>query len=451
MADHIISGILKDPAGEFSVGDKIRFTHTTTTGNTIMGAQSQFTVPPDGSYTIALQYGIIKVEYLDIKAGSWRNLGNITINQDTATTTLPGLLNALVPPTDSTLLEIQSLVADAEQYASDSSDDADRAETAAESIEHDNLLINGGFDIWQRGTPRTLTFPDVNTHYVQYNADRWRTDTTLDGGSGTVTSSQEAFTNGQTDVPDNPAYYLKVKGNNLNTGTDGQTRVMQLVENVATLAGKMCTLTFWAKTDNPLGRRMAVNTNSIWSATNTTYGTPHVVNLTASWQKFSLNFDNPSAAGKTIEDWNTLSIMFGLVTKGSSLGAGGNHWSEEIGDLGNDSISIAQVKLEEGTNYTGWPHVDPATELAKCQRYYQKITAPVWASPVTENNSLLRSATLVFPTTMRRKPQVDYTLGPGWSGTVTVNDQIDSVKFSGSAGSAVQGTSITGITLDAEL
>ena len=451
MADHIISGILKDPAGEFSVGDKIRFTHTTTTGNTIMGAQSQFTVPPDGSYTIALQYGVIKVEYLDVKAGSWRNLGNITINQDTATTTLPGLLNALIPPTDSTLLEIQSLVADAEQYASDSSDDADRAEAAVLSIVNDNLLTNGGFDIWQRDNTSSETAISVTSYY----ADRWRLQV-HGGGQGATTNTfigtREEFTLGQTDVPNNPKYYQSFQVSALGSlGSDDTAviRTTQLIENVRTCAGEEVTVSFYAKCDTARDVRVVLGQKYDLTAI-----FPLVyadVSLTTEWERYSVTLTVPSLAGKTITiDDHSLFLNFIYYSGSDNTGSGvynSHSFGGSFGTWTTGTFDLAQVKLEKGANYTGWPHVDPATELMKCQRYYQKITNTLYAYFMSDE-PLFRHLLLALPTTMRSNPAVSATYN-GWSGTPTVYSQVDSVSFFGLATNI--STAVLNLTLDAEL
>jgi hypothetical protein len=61
-----------------------------------------------------------------------------------------------------------------------------------------NKIINGNFDVWQRGTSFSA---------LGYGADRWRSYYT--GGTTTV-YSQQSFTLGQTDVPDNPEFYARL-------------------------------------------------------------------------------------------------------------------------------------------------------------------------------------------------------------------------------------------------
>jgi len=59
-----------------------------------------------------------------------------------------------------------------------------------------NRIINGNFDIWQRGTSFSVTA--ANT----YTADRWLVF--FDGTGATRTISQQSFTPGQIDVPNEP-------------------------------------------------------------------------------------------------------------------------------------------------------------------------------------------------------------------------------------------------------
>lgn len=60
-----------------------------------------------------------------------------------------------------------------------------------------NKLINGNFDYWQRATSQT------SSGYG--SVDRW-----YGGHSGTTkTASRQTFTVGQTDVPNNPKYWMR--------------------------------------------------------------------------------------------------------------------------------------------------------------------------------------------------------------------------------------------------
>jgi hypothetical protein len=113
MAHITLAGVLLDPTGEFSVGDKVKFTHQSTTGNTIKSAVSVITVPPNGAYSINLEYGLVLVEYNDYRIGQYRNLGVATVNATNTATSIPELLNALVPASSAELIQFQAILANA--------------------------------------------------------------------------------------------------------------------------------------------------------------------------------------------------------------------------------------------------------------------------------------------------------------------------------------------------
>jgi hypothetical protein len=113
MAHITLTGVLLDPTGEFSVGDKVKFTHQSTTGNTIKSAVSVLKVPPNGAYSINLEYGLVLVEYNDYRLGQYRNLGITTVNATNTATSIPELLNALVPVSSAELIEFQAVLTDA--------------------------------------------------------------------------------------------------------------------------------------------------------------------------------------------------------------------------------------------------------------------------------------------------------------------------------------------------
>jgi hypothetical protein len=112
MAHITLAGVLLDPTGEFSVGDRVKFTHQSTTGSTMRSAVSEIIVPPNGAYSIDLEYGLVLVEYNDYRLGQYRNLGVATVNATNTATSIPELLNAVVPASSAELIEFQSILSD---------------------------------------------------------------------------------------------------------------------------------------------------------------------------------------------------------------------------------------------------------------------------------------------------------------------------------------------------
>jgi hypothetical protein len=221
-----------------------------------------------------------------------------------------------------------------------------------------NRIINGNFDIWQRGESQQ------SSGYG--SADRWQN---YHSGS-TKTASRGAFTVGQTEVPGNPKYYLHHEVSSV-TGAGNLVLLIQRIEGVQTLAGQTVTLSFWAKADSNknIATEFLQNFGSGGSpsAAVTTIGvTTH--NLTTSWQKFTATVSIPFISGKTIGSDNNDYISFAFWFDA------GSDYNSRTNSLGQQSgtFDIAQVQLEEGTVATPFEHRPIGTELALCQRYFEK-------------------------------------------------------------------------------
>lgn len=135
MANKTFSGYLKDPLGEYSADDLIRFTHITTTGSVIAGSSSLHEVSSTGYYSITIEYGTVVIESRSAVSKRWYNHGSVTINSDTTATTLPSLLLATTPVTDATIIELEALLADATEQADNAADSATAAAASATSAE----------------------------------------------------------------------------------------------------------------------------------------------------------------------------------------------------------------------------------------------------------------------------------------------------------------------------
>jgi len=112
MAHITLAGTLRDPDGGPAVGDKVRFTHQTTTGETVKSAISVLTIDPSGVYSVDLEYGFVLVEYKDSREPSFKNIGIATVNNTNPATSIPELLNAVVPVSSAELIEFQGILAD---------------------------------------------------------------------------------------------------------------------------------------------------------------------------------------------------------------------------------------------------------------------------------------------------------------------------------------------------
>jgi len=256
-----------------------------------------------------------------------------------------------------------------------------------------NLIINGGFDVWQRGT----TFSQSD----EYCADRWN-----DESSGaTITITQQSFTLGQTDVPNNPKYYLRWA---ITTGNDN-ARIVQKIEGVSTFAGETVTLSYWAKHSSgtlPTGIKTSLRQEfgTGGSPSSTLYTSGSNISLSSSWQKFTQTFTVPSVSGKTLGTNNNdyLGVALGWQV-GSETSA--------------YTIDFANVQLELGSTATEFEHRSYGEELALCQRYYEKFG--VSRRSGNRASGTIETTPAFYKTTKRADPTLSFSgtsyTYDGWS------------------------------------
>ena len=267
-----------------------------------------------------------------------------------------------------------------------------------------NRIINGNFDIWQRGTSFS---PTSNT----YTADRWAI--LFDGTGATRTISQQSFALGQTAVPNEPEYFVRFAQSVAGSGST-INRIDQRIEDVRTFAGQQVTISFWAKaaanTTMP-SVQLAQYFGAGGSPSAEVYTTAgSSLALTTSWQKFSYSVSLPSISGKTLgtEDIDSLVPLFNMPLNTTF------------------TIDIAQVQLEPGPVVTPFERRPIGTELALCQRYFQKNNSAqsrsIFQGYVVNGSNYL--AQVQFPVAMRIAPTMSITVDdvfgfPGGAGTVT--------------------------------
>lgn len=225
-----------------------------------------------------------------------------------------------------------------------------------------NKLINGDFDIWQRGTSIGLTT-------TAYGGDRWKG--AFAGAGFTITHSRQAFTLGQIEVPGNPKYFAR-----MTVTTPGSLTVNvieQWIEGAQTLSGRPFTLTFYMKGSSSFTLDTAnsliyqyFGTGGSPSSTVSNLFSSFTVNdtaVTTNWKKFTISGTFPSITGKVLgsNGDDALRVAFSLpITSGIS-------------------VDIAHVSIVEGD---ATKETDPFSgrhrqnELTLCQRYYEAIFLP---------------------------------------------------------------------------
>jgi hypothetical protein len=251
-----------------------------------------------------------------------------------------------------------------------------------------NAIINGNFDIWQRGTSFAA---------AGYGSDRW-----YNGRVGsTCTMSRQPFALGQTEVPNEPTYFCRMTVAS-SAGVGNYVTLQHLIEDVRTFAGQGVTVSFYARADSakPISveLRQQFGTGGSPSSGVNAIGTTKTT-LSSSWQKVTVTATIPSISGKTIgtDNNNRLGLYIWLDA--------GSNFNSSTDTLGQQSgtFDIAQVQIEAGSVATPFERRPIGTELALCQRYYQS----------TSGNSVVFDGTnfsnVQFKTTMRANPTIVVT------------------------------------------
>ena len=247
-----------------------------------------------------------------------------------------------------------------------------------------NGVINGGFDIWQRGTslPGGL--------FKNYTADRWvlfRNATTISRQSTSDTTNLPFI-----------QYCARVQRDSGTSGTSG----IEFQYSVATAdaipyAGKVVTLSFYARKGANFSTTSSVLQMALYSGTGTDQalidgytGSTVVASanpvLTTTWQRFSVT-------GTVATTATELAIAFNFTPTGTAGAA--------------DYFEVTGVQLEIGSVATPFARAGGSIggELALCQRYYQQPTTGVyWNGQAISGVNFY--VMVYFPVAMRAAPTV---------------------------------------------
>ena len=314
-----------------------------------------------------------------------------------------------------------------------------------------NAVINGGMDIWQRGTSFT-----ASTSATNYTADRWAL---IRGANPTLVTCSRQTTNDTTNLPF-IQYCTRIQRTAASATTDVPFFATSLeTVNSIPFAGKIVSFSFYARagsnysaTSNVLNFQVISGTGTdqnIWTGFT---GAAAIINstatLTTTWQRFT--FTGTVASSVT---------QLGTYIYYTPTGTAG----------ANDYFEITGVQLEIGSVATPFSRAGGTLqgELAACQRYYQKSynqsVTPGTASIVAgakafQNAGALATGSVVggvvFGIAMRTAPTVSTWGYAGGSGKVSNGSGTDlaagsaSVIWIGETGFAIQNSSGSSITPD---
>jgi hypothetical protein len=284
------------------------------------------------------------------------------------------------------------------------------------ALSNRNLIIGGAMNVAQRATQVTGVTTSGYRTCDRFSFDMsalgtWTVDQSTD--SPNVFSNSFKLTCTTADASpaagDYALLYYSIEAQNLQHLGFG------------TADAKSLTLSFWVKS-NKTGSASAEliqddNSNKLFSNS-------YTINSADTWEYKTISI--PADTAGIINNDNGAGLNLGIWLNSGSSYTGGSHattWAAlnqtnrnvsnlAVGGAVNDYFAITGVQLEVGDVATPFEHESFGQTLAKCQRYYYRLTANAnysgWADGYWNNAN---QATLIFPISvpMRSSPSVDST------------------------------------------
>jgi len=288
-------------------------------------------------------------------------------------------------------------------------------------LSHRNLIINGGFDVWQRGT---------TVNGTSYSADRWMQWMTNAG-----VANRNVNCTKQTGGPiGRNSSYIRYAPQVVDTGMEkfawGQKIEKSNLDHIE--SGQQLTLSFWIKREQslPVDNNMDIqilypDSTDNWSGGYLWRGDENIDQTLA-----SISFNSLSTT------WTKYSYTF--VPSNAALDRGlAVYW--HVGDTNfnlnntNALISFTGVQLEAGSVATPFEHRSYGEELARCQRYYQISTNGIggagndYGTMLSSYNSVDAYTQIRFHVVMRAVP------------TITMTSYTNVYYYSGASGRTITG------------
>jgi hypothetical protein len=322
-----------------------------------------------------------------------------------------------------------------------------------------NAIINGAFDIWQRGT----SFAAIAIG--AYSADRWAYIEVGDAVH-TISRSTDVPTVAEAGVLANYSLLVDCTTADASVAAGDVVVIDQYIEGYVWrhFAQRNLTLSFWVKATKTGTYCVALSNSS--NDRSIVY--EYTVSAANTWEKKAINVTaSPSAGTWDYTNGKGAMVRFCLMS-GSTYQTSAGSWqtgnylatSNQVNacDSTSNDFRLALVQLEVGDVATDFEIRPYPTELEMCQRYYQKTynlsTNPGTATDVGVIAGLASAIGYVwfqvqFRTRMRTTPSVTaYSPGSGSSGYVydiqagPATDRAASVSAIGECGASIQNSAV---------
>ncbi|WP_081955329.1 carbohydrate binding domain-containing protein [Pseudomonas lutea] len=266
-------------------------------------------------------------------------------------------------------------------------DNLQEALDATANLMTKNFLINGNFDIWQRGVSQTVAGFG--------SADRWN----MGHSGGSKTASLQEFPFGSL-VPLARFFcrHVVVGG----SAAADFTIMSQAIEDLQRYSSGQYTVSFWAKADAARSISIEVvqsfGTGGSPSSAVTGIGSTKIA-VTTTWNKYSVTVTLPSISGKTLGTNGDATLVLNVWYSG---GTGNNSRTGSLG-VQSGTFDIAQIQLEKGAHATAFQVQNYSDIVLQCQRYYQagSITFAGYSTTGVAN-----AFTVKLPVVMRVVPSI---------------------------------------------
>ena len=252
------------------------------------------------------------------------------------------------------------------------------------ALSNRNLIINSAMQVAQRGTSFTAN---------GYGLDRWKTY----NSGGTATLSQQTFASGSSPEVGLDTYVRIVR-----SSPSGTYWFSQKVEDVRKSDGATLTLSFYAKASSATTIPCRITQEFGAGGSAGVNITAQNSNVTTSWQRFSVTFNMASLSGKTIGTGSSFEPVFDIPATTAT-------------------IEITGVQLEVGDTATPFEHPRSySDELARCQRYFERIDTPAGSSYQSFGAGHVHTGTqavafVSFMETKRATPTASYDTASNFS------------------------------------
>lgn len=283
-----------------------------------------------------------------------------------------------------------------------------------------NAIINGDFNVWQRGTSFNSAANGA------YTADRFGY-----GKSGAMVHDISR----STDVPTvaeagrlfNYSALIDCTTVDASIAAGDFAMLSQVVEgyNFLPLAQRTITLSFWVK-----ATKTGIYCVSFRNAGfDRSYVAEYTVNATATWEKKTITITASPSAG-TWNYTNEAGVWLGFcLAAGSTYQTTASAWqtgsflatANQVNacDSTSNDFRLCGVQLEAGSNATDFEQLLFGDELALCERYYS--TATVVMDAAVNGTTTVKQMTWLYVVPMRTTPTLTVT-GTNGSPTVSASD-----------------------------